>query len=310
VAAFAAQHNTLMPYRSSLYVPILLGARRVGVLRIGPRLDGQSLPPNEHRLLQTFVASAAMAIDRRRLQEAATQAEIHRRSDELKSALLSSVSHDLRTPLATIKTAITALLQEGLTLDQDTRRDVLSAANDEVDRLTRLISNLLDLSRIEAGALRPDRHWYEIGDIMREAVRRVEDRFPRHTITVEVPNTIPPVFADYVQLQAVIANLVENAATYAPPETHIRVTVTAEDDQLMMRVRDQGPGIPPIEAVRIFDRFYRIGQHPRGTGLGLAICRGFVEAHGGRIWVENPGQPGAIFAVALPLLTPPLRAEA
>jgi two-component system sensor histidine kinase KdpD len=309
VAAYAAHRNLVIPYRSSLHVPVQIGARRVGVLRVGPRPDGQPLPFAEHRLLQTFAAAAAVAIDRRRLQETATQAEILRRSDELKSALLSSVSHDLRTPLATIKAGITAILEESLTLDQATQREVLSAANEEVDRLTRLINNLLDLSRIEAGALRPDRQWYDLGELIGEAVRRIEGRFPDQKISVDVPGRLAPVFVDYVQVQEVVTNLVENAARYAPANTTIDVTIAVESDNFIVRVRDQGPGIPALDAERIFTKFYRIGQQPGGTGLGLAICRGLVEAHGGRVWVENPGRPGAVFAVALPLLAPPLRAE-
>jgi len=309
VAAYAAHRNLVMRYQSSLHVPVQIWARRVGLLRVGPRPDGQPLPSSEHRLLQTFAAAAAVAIDRRRLQETATQAEILLRSDELKSALLSSVSHDLRTPLATIKAGITALLQDGLTLDQSTQREVLSAANDEVDRLTHLINNLLDLSRIEAGVLRPDRQWYDLSELIREAVRRIGGRFPDHRIAVAVSGHLAPMFVDYVQIQEVVTNLIENAARYTPANTTIDITAAVESDCLVMRVRDQGPGVPALEAERIFTKFHRIGQHPRGTGLGLAICRGLVEAHGGRVWVENPGHPGAVFAVALPLLTPPVRAE-
>ena len=305
IAAYASGHHTLIPHESRLFVPVRVGTRRLGVLRIGPRPDAQPLPATERRLVETFAAAAAVAIDRRRLQEAATQAEILQKSDELKSALLSSVSHELRTPLATIKTGITALLQEGLRWDRAVQREVLSAANAEVDRLTRLIGNLLDLSRIEAGALQPDRQWYEIGDAVREAVCRIAGRLPDHTVTVEIPDGALSVFVDYVQIQQIVANLVDNAAKYSPPGTAIDVTAAAEDGHLVVRVRDHGPGIPAPDAERIFSKFYQIGRPSGGTGLGLAICRGLVEAHGGRIAVENPGEPGAVFAVTLPLGAPP-----
>ncbi len=310
VAAHASRHHTLIPHQSVLYIPVRVGSDRLGVLRIGPRHDGHPLPSSEHRLLETFAAAAAVAIDRRRLQEGATQAEVLRRSDELKSALLNSVSHDLRTPLTTIKTGITALLEDDMVWEGAARHEMLAAANEEVDRLTRLITNLLDLSRIEAGALRPDRQWYEIGELVRGVVQRVAGRLPAHAVTVEIADDALPVFVDYVQIQAVITNLVDNAALYSAPGTAILVTVGAEGGALVIRVRDQGPGIPAAEAERIFSKFYRLGRHARGTGLGLAICRGFVEAHGGRIWVENPGHSGAILAVSLPLVTAPVLAGA
>lgn len=308
IAAYAWGHLTLMSHGAALFVPIRSGTQREGVLRLEPHSGGYPLPAAEQRLIETFATAAAVAIERWRLQKAATRAEILRRSDELKSALLDSVSHDLRTPLATIKAGITALLEDSMIWDPPAQREILSAANEEVDRLTRLISNLLDLSRIEAGALKPNRQWYEMAELIRDAVRRMASLSSDHSITVMVPDGIPPVFVDYVQMQEVVTNLVTNAAAYSPAGTDIHVTVDVEGTWLVVRVRDRGPGIPAAEAERIFSKFYRIGQRRGGTGLGLTICRGLVEAHGGRILVENPGQPGAIFAVALPLLTPPVLA--
>lgn len=309
VAAYVWEHHALIPHGSALFVPVRIGTQRLGVLRIGPRPDGRSLPADEHRLLQTFAAAAAVAVDRRRLQEAATQAEVLRKSDELKTALLTSVSHGLRTPLAAIKTGITALLDD-LAWDRQAQREVLTAANEEVDRLTRLISHLLDLSRIEAGALTPDRQWYEIGEIITETVQRSAERCRGHRIALEVSSGDLPLFVDYVQIQEVLTNLLENAAKYSPPGTEIHVAAGVESGMFVIRVRDHGPGIPAAEAERIFSKFYRIGRPGDGTGLGLAICRGLIEAHGGRIAVENPGGAGAIFAVSLPLMTPPALAGA
>jgi two-component system sensor histidine kinase KdpD len=302
-AAYVWCAQTSVPHRSTLYVPLRVGAQRVGVLRIGPRPDGRGIQPPELRFLSTFAASAAAAIERRRLLDAATQAEVLRRADELKNALLGSVSHDLRTPLATLKTGITALLEDHVGWDRQTRREVLAAANDEVDRLTRLIGNLLDLSRIEAGALVPDRRWYQAGELIADTVRRAG--LGNHRVTVDVPDPDLPVYLDYVQIQQVLANLLDNAAKYAPAGTEIRVAGTVEDGGLVIRVRDEGPGIPAAEAHRIFSKFYRIGGRRTGTGLGLAICKGLIEAHGGRIAVENPGCRGAVFAASLPLAKPP-----
>lgn len=302
-AAYVWRDQALVRHGATLYVPLRIGTQRVGVLRIGPRIDGQAVPAAEQALLRTFAAAAAAAIDRRRLLDAATQAEVLRRTDALKSALLGSVSHDLRTPLATLKTGITALLQADVAWDRQTQQEVLAAANEEVDRLTRLIGNLLDLSRIEAGALTPDRQWYEAGELIADSVRRAG--LGNHYVTVEVSDGDLPVYLDYVQIQQVLANLLDNAAKYSPAGSEIHVLGAAENGALVIRVRDHGPGIPAAEADRIFSKFYRIGGRRTGTGLGLAICKGLVEAHGGRIAVENPGHGGAVFTVSLPLMKPP-----
>lgn len=303
-AAYVWRDQAAVPHGSALYVPLRVGAARIGVLRIGPRTDGAPLPTVERPLLQAFAAAAAAAIDRRRLLDAALQAEVLRRSDALKTALLGSVSHDLRTPLATLKTGITALLQADIAWDRQARDEVLAAANEEVDRLTRLIGNLLDLSRIEAGALTADRQWYDAGELIADSVRRVGVR--EHRVTVEVADGDLPVYLDYVQIQQVLANLLDNAAKYSPAGGEIRVRGAAEDGAFVIRVGDDGPGIPAAEAERIFSKFYRIGARRTGTGLGLAICKGLVEAHGGRIIVENPGRPGAVFLVSLPLVRAPV----
>ena len=304
IAAYVWRDQTSVPHRSGSYVPLRIGAQRVGVLRIGPSTDGEPLPAAAQRLLNTFAAAVAAAIDRRRLLDAATQAEVLRRSDALKTALLGSVSHDLRTPLTTLKTGITALLQTDVAWDRQAQQEVLAAANEEVDRLTRLISNLLDVSRVEAGALKPDRQWYEAGELIADTVRRAGPR--DHRVTVEVANGELPVYVDYVQIQQVLANLLDNAAKYSPAGSEIHVVGAAEDGAFVIRVRDHGPGVPTAEADRIFSKFYRIGGRRTGTGLGLAICKGLVEAHGGRIAVENPGRGGAVFCVSLPLVTPPV----
>ena len=310
IAAYVRQEQASIPHGSALYVPVRAGAQALGVMRAGLRTDGLPLPAAERRLLETFAAAAGAALDRRRLLDAATQAEVLRRSDALKTALLGTVSHDLRTPLATLKTGITALLQPDVVWDRRAQHEVLTAANEELDRLTRLIGNLLDLSRIEAGALTPDRQWYEVGELIADSVRRAGASLRNHRVTVAVAHGDLPVYLDYVQIQQVLTNLLDNAATYSPPGAEIRVSGAVEDGAFVIRVADEGPGIPAPEARRIFSKFYRLGGRRAGTGLGLAICKGLVEAHGGRIAVENPGRAGAVFAVSLPLAQPPAFAGA
>jgi two-component system sensor histidine kinase KdpD len=180
--------------------------------------------------------------------------------------------------------------------------EILSASNDEVDRLTRLIGNVLDLSRIEAGALVPDRQWYEIGELIADSVRRTGAGLAAHPVAVDIADGDLPMHVDYVQMQQVLANLLDNAAKYSPAGSRIQVTGRIEAGAYVLRVHDAGPGIPAGEAERIFSKFYRLSGRRTGTGLGLAICKGLVEAHGGRIAVENPGRPGAVFAVSLPVV--------
>jgi two-component system sensor histidine kinase KdpD len=305
IADYVWRHQSRVPHGGALYTPVTLGAERLGVLRLGPRANGEALPHDDLRLLEAFARGAAAAIDRRRLLEAATQAEVLRRSDALKTALLGTVSHDLRTPLAALKTGITALLQGDVRWDRQAQLEILSASNDEVDRLTRLISNVLDLSRIEAGALVPDRQWYEIGELINDSVRRAGAGLEAHLVAVDIADGDLPMNVDYVQMQQVLANLLDNAAKYSPAGSRIRVTGGVEGAAYVIRVHDAGPGIPASEADRIFSKFYRLAGRRTGTGLGLAICKGLVDAHGGCIAVENPGRPGAVFAVSLPIAERP-----
>jgi two-component system sensor histidine kinase KdpD len=312
-AAYVWRDQTPVPHGAARCVPLRLGAHRVGVLWLGPRPDGRPAAA-EGRLADSFAAAAAAAIDRRRLLDAATEAEVLRRTDALKTALLGSVSHDLRTPLAALKTGITALLQPEVAWDRETQQEVLAAANEQVDRLTRLIGNLLDLSRIEAGVLAPERRWYDARELIEDTVRRAAP--PQHHVAVDVPHDLP-VYVDYVQIQQVLTNLLDNAGKYSPAGSDIHVFGAADGDAFVIRVRDAGPGIPGAEAERIFSKFHRLGARPAaaagggpppGTGLGLAICKGLVEAHGGRIAVENPDRPGAVFVVTLPRAASPTAA--
>jgi two-component system sensor histidine kinase KdpD len=279
--------------RRALYLPLRASGEPLGVLRVGARPNGTAFTPVEERTLVTFAAQAALAIARARLADEASQAEIARRSDELKSALLSSVSHDLRTPLASIKTAVTSLLQPGMAWTDDDRRDFLAAIDEETDRLTRLVANLLDLSRIEAGTLRPDTDTVDIADAVGAVVRRLRDRLADHVVTVSAESELPLACCDPVHLDQILTNLLENAAKYAPAGTPIDVTIRSEPGSVEVTVVDHGPGIPEAERAQVFDKFYRLGRDRRrasGTGLGLAIVRGLAEANGGRVWLaETPG---------------------
>jgi two-component system sensor histidine kinase KdpD len=224
-------------------------------------------------------------------------------SDALKSALLAAVSHDLRTPLASIKAAATSLLDDSVRWDDAARRDFLEAIDEETDRLTLMVGNLLDLSRIEGGALRPDKEWYDVAELVADAAGRVATRAVDHQLTTAVEPGLPLARFDYVEIVQVLLNLVENALKYTPPGTRITISVRRLRDAIEVAVSDTGPGIPPNQLPRLFDKFYRADPSGRipGSGIGLAIARGLVEAHGGRIWVESRVGEGTTFRFTLPL---------
>ena len=224
-----------------------------------------------------------------------------RELDRAKSALLSAVSHELRTPLASIKGYVTSLLAEDVAWDEATRREFLTIISQETDRLQRLVSNLLDMSRIEAGALTIRRDAYVLADIVQRALRSLPTN--DHPISLDIPEGLPPVDVDAARIEVVLRNLLENAFKYTPRGMPVRVEARLREDVVEVRVADRGPGIPPEHREHIFDRFYRMPNgRVGGAGLGLAICKGFVEAHGGTIWVEDKPEGGAVFAFTLPIV--------
>jgi two-component system sensor histidine kinase KdpD len=219
--------------------------------------------------------------------------------------LLSSVSHDLRTPLAVIKGAVTNLLDETVKWDSEARAELLGAINQETDRLNRLVGNLLNMSRIEAGTIQPHRIWHDISELISDVINRMQPMLPEHHLAADILSELPPVQLDYTLIEQVLTNLLENAGKYTPAGTPITITASREGDQLRVTVQDRGPGIPEGMDKRIFEKFVRSTEperHADGTGLGLAICKGIIEAHGGRIWVESAPSGGAAFRFTLPLV--------
>lgn len=291
------------------FVPLRVGPQMVGVLQVVGRLETSVFTADEIRLLEAFADEAALAVDRDRLLREAGRVQALQETDRLKSALLSAVSHDLRTPLASIKASVSSLLQRDVSWDEQTRREFLTAIDEETDRLTTLVSNLLDLSRIEGGALRPEKEWYDVGELLETVVGRLERSVDDHRLLLAVERDTGEAPLDYVQISQVLTNLVENAAKFAPEGTDIRVTARRRAGEVEIRVSDQGPGIPVEERQRVFDKFYRIartGPVAPGSGLGLAISKGFVEAHGGSIHVEDADGGGAQFVIRLPApVSPP-----
>lgn len=288
-----------------LFLPIAAAERRIGVLEVVGRPGGGRFATEDEQLLETFAAQAALALERTRLTRVAAEASALAESDALKSALLASLSHDLRTPLAVIKASSSSLLDSSVAWDADSRSEFLLAIDEETDRLARMVDNLLDLTRIEGGTLHPDKSWYDIAELVADVANRPAVRSPDHPLRVDIQPDLPLVCFDYVKIAQVLVNLIENAVKYTPPGTPIVVTARAARDAVELAVTDSGPGIPANELDRIFDPFYRSPRNARvpGTGIGLAIARGFVEAHGGRIRVESRPGGGASFRFTLPVET-------
>ena len=256
----------------------------------------------EKRLLQTFASQGALALERAWLAQAESRARVLEESDRLKSVLLSSVSHELRTPLSTIKAAASSLRENEVRWDSPARTELISAIDDEADHLNMLVGNLLDMSRIESGALHPKREWNILSEIIGTVLLRMRHLVERHQIEVDVSESLPLIPVDYTQMEQVFTNLVSNSVKYAPENTKICIQAFVEGEMLHVQVNNQGPQVPVEHLERIFDKFYRITAADRvtGTGLGLSICKGIIEAHDGRIWAENL-KDGFAFNFVLPL---------
>lgn len=236
------------------------------------------------------------------LAEEAEKARIQAETERLRSALLSSVSHDLRTPLAAITGAASTLVQDDAVLDATTRKDLAETIFEEADRLNRLIRNLLDMTRLESGAVKVRKEWQPLEEVVGAALGRADARIAGRDVEVRLPRDLPLAPFDGVLVEQVLINLLENAAKYAGDGV-IEIVATAGVDEIVVEVADRGPGIPAGDEARVFEKFHRAVREgsPGGVGLGLAICRAIVAAHGGRIWAENRPGGGASFKFTLPI---------
>jgi two-component system sensor histidine kinase KdpD len=294
--------ETHAPLRQpELVVPIRAARGEMGDIRLWRATP--AISSGEKRLLQTFASQGALALERARLADAESRAKVLEESDRLKSALLSSVSHELRTPLATIKASATSLLSGEVRWDSAARDELLTAIDDEADHLNMVVGNLLDMSRLEAGVLKPKREWNILSEIVGSVLARMRRLTDEHKLVIDLPEDLPLLPVDYVQIEQVFTNLLSNSLKYAAAGTVIHIYANIQDESAAhVRVTNQGPKVPEEHLERIFDKFYRITDADRvtGTGLGLSICKGIVEAHGGRIWGENLAD-GFAFNFTLPL---------
>jgi two-component system sensor histidine kinase KdpD len=281
-------------------LPIQLARGVLGEIRLWRAAP--AISSSEKRLLQTFASQGALALERARLAQAESRARVLEESDRLKTAILSSVSHELRTPLSTIKAAASSLRSNEVGWDSAARPELVAAIDDEADHLNMLVGNLLDMSRIESGALKPKREWNILPEIVESVLARMRLLAGEHKIEMDVPESLPLVPVDYIQMEQVFTNLLSNSVKYAPEKTVIRLRAFVDGESMHVLVSNQGPQVPQEHLDRIFDKFYRITAADRvtGTGLGLSICKGIIEAHGGRIWAENVPD-GLAFNFMLPL---------
>jgi two-component system, OmpR family, sensor histidine kinase KdpD len=278
---------------------LVAGDRRVGTIY----LPGGGHAAARRRLLPALASLLGVAIDRERLAAEAYEAEALRRSDAVKTAVIQAVSHDLRTPLATMETALGSLRSGSLALSEGDRRELLDAIALELERLKRLVENLLDLSRLQAGAAEPVPELWTAEQLVADALEEVAGA---ERVEVVLDDRLPVVRVDGAQIQRVLVNLIENALKFSEAGSPVQLRANPGRDEVAIRVTNRGRGIPGSELDRIFEPFQRVaGERTGGAGLGLAIARGFTEANGGRIWAESrPGQ-GATFVVALPAVGSP-----
>jgi two-component system sensor histidine kinase KdpD len=290
-----------LPGSKGIYLPLLTSKGKTGVLGVYPNAAGRLFSPDEMHLLETFANQTALAIERAQLTDEAERSRVQIETEQMRNSLLSSVSHDLRTPLAAITGAASSLLQREHQLDAH-GIELAQVAYEEAERLNRLVGNLLEMTRLESGSVKVEKEWQPLEEVVGTTILRLEHTLVDHPLRTKLPDDLPLVSIDGVLIEQVLVNLLENAAKYTPSGSPIELSAWREDDEVRVEVADRGPGFPGGEEERIFDKFYRVRPTTEsGVGLGLAICRAIVEAHGGRIWASNRPGGGASFCFTLPL---------
>ncbi len=301
----AGRGSDTLPGARRLFLPMRTGRGPIGVIGIDNDRTGPLLTPDQRRLLDALVDQGALAIERVLLVEDMDRVKRTVESERLRSALLTSISHDLKTPLASVLGAASTMRDLAGALSDTEKRDLIATVIDESERLNRFIANLLDMTKLESGAIVPNTALHDLGEIVGSALRRASKILNRHKIELALAADLPMLQLDAVLFEQVLFNLLDNAAKYAPPETTIAIRGRRDGGHVVLEIADEGAGIPTDELESVFDKFYRVqkGDHVRpGTGLGLAISRGFVEAMRGTISAANRGdRSGAVLTIRLPV---------
>jgi len=289
--------------RKTRYLPLKTPQGVMGVLGICFRKGLDGLTADEEGLVNALVNQAATAIQRANLAEQSRHVELMRQTEKLQTALLSSISHDLRTPLVSITGTLTTLQENSPGLDDATRKELLENASAEADRLNRIVGNLLDLTRMEAGTLRIAKRPCDLRDVLGASLEQLRERIGDRPVRIAIPRDFPEIPMDFSFMMKTFYNLLDNAVKYSPQDSSIDIGARVHRNLAEIEIRDRGMGIPESDLGRIFEKFYRaeMPQRVTGTGLGLSICKGIIEAHGGRIVARNNADSGATFIVTLPL---------
>lgn len=294
----------------ALLIPLRTRTRTLGVAAIRPEPPGRCLTPEEYRTVTALAEQAAAVLERAALAERGEAAKLEAEAERLRTSLLSSLSHDLRTPLSTIEGAASTLLRQESTLSSEVKQDMAQTIVEEVHRMSRLVSNLLDMIRVETGALAVHKEWQPLEEALGVALLRLDEALVHHPVAVHLPAGLPLVPIDELLIEQVFINLVENATKYTPPGTPISIRAWEKGNAVVVEVADCGPGVPAGTEDTVFQKFYRASPgQVGGAGLGLTICRGIITAHGGRIWLDRRSGQGASFQFLIPLEGPPIRGE-
>jgi two-component system sensor histidine kinase KdpD len=312
VAEWVIQHDQIagagtdtLPNAAGLFIPIVGSQRTHGAIAARTQGSDRSLGPNLRRLLEACASQLALALERDQLTIDAAEARIQAEAEQVRSSLLSSVSHDLKTPLAAIAGASSSLLEAPL-LDPESRRQLLETVVDEATRLNRLLENILQMSKLEAGVAPPNKQWHVLEEIVGSALHRTQRELANHQVITRLPADLPLISVDGLLLEQVLVNLLENAARYTPPGSQVLISAAVDGPDLRIAVGDNGPGLSVGTEERVFEKFFRAtpsADAGRGSGLGLAICRAIIQAHGGKMTAANRPDRGVEFVIRLPLAT-------
>ena len=294
-----------VPGAKALYLPLVTSSRTVGVLGILPGSSPGMFDPEQMHMLESFANQTAIAIERALLAEEAQNALLKAETETLRNTLLSSVSHDLRTPLAAITGASSTLLQPDIALDKHSKKELIKTIYEEAEHLNEIIRNVLDMTRLESGAIVVKKEWQSIEEIVGVVLNRFSEKLKEHPISINLSVDLPLVPFDALLIEQVLMNLLDNAIKYTPKETPLDLSAMLKGDSLLVELADRGPGIPHGEEKRIFEKFVHGSTARGGIGLGLTICQAIITAHGGDIWAENRPGGGAVFRFTLPITGKP-----